>query len=230
MKKLLYRLPAAPGLTTMEVLVEGVPHTFPVYRLVLAPRQWRREGRGGEHEPPRCVLLERHLKGQRWWNRRLWRRLARAPEAVAGRSVGRPLPGSAEQPRAAGRALRRRHRTRLKGHCQGALWPCCTTGGTTIMTAGWARLTVGTAGVAAYAPRVAGSGLCATRAVGLTRNASIFVGDIGTPEVPFQNCNRVDGCKKDTPASFERIERHAPPFTIPRAERSSAARETVPRI
>ena len=48
------------------------------------------------------------LDGGRRWNRRLWRRLARAPEAVAGRSVGRPLPGSAELPRAARRALRRR--------------------------------------------------------------------------------------------------------------------------
>eukprot|EP00964_Phaeocystis_antarctica_P034613 scaffold19718_cov64-Phaeocystis_antarctica.AAC.2 len=36
-----------------------------------------------------------------------WRRLARAPEAVAGRPEGRPLPGSAELPRAARRALRR---------------------------------------------------------------------------------------------------------------------------
>eukprot|EP00964_Phaeocystis_antarctica_P081683 scaffold51110_cov54-Phaeocystis_antarctica.AAC.1 len=51
------------------------------------------------------------LKGQRRWNRRLWRRLARAHEAVAGRSVGRPVSGSAALPRAAGRALRR-HRSR----------------------------------------------------------------------------------------------------------------------
>ena len=50
------------------------------------------------------------LDGGRRWNRRLWRRLARAPEAVAGRSVGRPLPGSAELPRTARRALRRRRR------------------------------------------------------------------------------------------------------------------------
>ena len=47
-----------------------------------------------------------------WMDRRseiggTWRRLARADEAVAGRSVGRPLPGSAELPRAARRALRR---------------------------------------------------------------------------------------------------------------------------
>ena len=60
-----------------------------------------------------------HLDGQRQGNRRLGRRLARAPEAVAGRPEGRPLPGSAELPRAARRALRR-HRSRAgalsKGH------------------------------------------------------------------------------------------------------------------
>eukprot|EP00964_Phaeocystis_antarctica_P124801 scaffold88437_cov84-Phaeocystis_antarctica.AAC.5 len=44
-------------------------------------------------------------------NGRLWRRRARAPEALAGRPVARPLPGSAELPRAARRALRR-HRSR----------------------------------------------------------------------------------------------------------------------
>jgi hypothetical protein len=33
----------------------------------------------------------RHLKGQRWWARRPWRRLAQAPKAVAGRPVARPL-------------------------------------------------------------------------------------------------------------------------------------------
>ena len=36
-------------------------------------------------------------------NRRLWRRLARAPEAVARHPEGRPLPGSAELPGAARR-------------------------------------------------------------------------------------------------------------------------------
>eukprot|EP00964_Phaeocystis_antarctica_P016368 scaffold9049_cov71-Phaeocystis_antarctica.AAC.2 len=41
------------------------------------------------------------LAGQTQRDRRLWRRLDRAAEAVAGRSVGRPLPGSAELPRAA---------------------------------------------------------------------------------------------------------------------------------
>eukprot|EP00964_Phaeocystis_antarctica_P052045 scaffold30429_cov45-Phaeocystis_antarctica.AAC.1 len=49
-----------------------------------------------------------HLDGQRQGNRRLGRRLARAPEAVAGRPEGRPLPGSAELPKAARCALRRR--------------------------------------------------------------------------------------------------------------------------
>eukprot|EP00964_Phaeocystis_antarctica_P087907 scaffold55895_cov39-Phaeocystis_antarctica.AAC.1 len=48
------------------------------------------------------------LTKTRRWNRRRWRRLARAPEAVAGRPVGRPLPASLEPPRAARRALRRR--------------------------------------------------------------------------------------------------------------------------
>ena len=33
-----------------------------------------------------------NLDGQRRGNRRLWRRLARAPEAAAGRPVGRSLP------------------------------------------------------------------------------------------------------------------------------------------
>ena len=37
-----------------------------------------------------------------------WRRYARASEAVAGRPVGWPLPGSAELPRAARRTLRSR--------------------------------------------------------------------------------------------------------------------------
>eukprot|EP00964_Phaeocystis_antarctica_P018366 scaffold10146_cov70-Phaeocystis_antarctica.AAC.1 len=49
---------------------------------------------GDETHRIRCPGLD----GGRRWNRRLWRRLARAPEAVAGRSVGRPLPGSAELP------------------------------------------------------------------------------------------------------------------------------------
>ena len=43
-----------------------------------------------------------NLNGQRRRDRRLWRRLARAPEAVAGRPVGRPLSGSAELPKPPG--------------------------------------------------------------------------------------------------------------------------------
>eukprot|EP00964_Phaeocystis_antarctica_P108511 scaffold73084_cov51-Phaeocystis_antarctica.AAC.1 len=44
-------------------------------------------------------LLLARLRVVRWWKGRLWRRLARAPEAVAGCPVARPLPGSAELPR-----------------------------------------------------------------------------------------------------------------------------------
>ena len=55
---------------------------------------------------PRCAGRTWMATGR--WNRQLGRRLARAPEAVAGRSVGRPLPGSAELPRAAGSGPRRR--------------------------------------------------------------------------------------------------------------------------
>eukprot|EP00964_Phaeocystis_antarctica_P100626 scaffold66222_cov36-Phaeocystis_antarctica.AAC.1 len=51
------------------------------------------------------------LDGQTRGTERLWRRLARAPEAVAGRPVGRPLAGSAELSRAA-RGAQRRHRSR----------------------------------------------------------------------------------------------------------------------
>eukprot|EP00964_Phaeocystis_antarctica_P069346 scaffold42115_cov39-Phaeocystis_antarctica.AAC.1 len=62
------------------------------------------------------------LDGQRQENRRLGRRLARAPEAVAGRPEGRPLPGSAELPRAARRragALPRLHFDHAVGQAQG---------------------------------------------------------------------------------------------------------------
>ena len=51
------------------------------------------------------------LEGQRRSNRRLWRHLTRALEAVAGRPVAGPHSGSTELPRAARRALRR-HRGR----------------------------------------------------------------------------------------------------------------------
>ena len=61
------------------------------------------------------------LEGQRrCWSGRVPRRLARAAEAMAGRPVGRPLPGSAEPPRAARRALRRRS-SRARGAADGAV-------------------------------------------------------------------------------------------------------------
>ena len=50
----------------------------------------------------------RCLSGQWGGNGLLWRRLARAPEAVAGHPVGRPLTGSAEPARTVRRAPRRR--------------------------------------------------------------------------------------------------------------------------
>eukprot|EP00964_Phaeocystis_antarctica_P114314 scaffold78294_cov48-Phaeocystis_antarctica.AAC.2 len=50
------------------------------------------------------------LNGQSLQNWRLWRRLARAPEAVTGRPVADPHPGSVRLARAARRALRR-HRS-----------------------------------------------------------------------------------------------------------------------
>ena len=49
-----------------------------------------------------------YLNGGRQWNRRRWRWLARAPEAVAGRSEAQPLPTSVEPPKVARRGLRRR--------------------------------------------------------------------------------------------------------------------------
>eukprot|EP00964_Phaeocystis_antarctica_P022553 scaffold12532_cov48-Phaeocystis_antarctica.AAC.1 len=61
-------------------------------------------------------------------NGRPWRRIARAPEAVAGRPVGRPLPGSAELPRAARCALRRRRGragAMSRGHFDHAPPPAC---------------------------------------------------------------------------------------------------------
>ena len=59
----------------------------------------------GEDRLDHAAQLGQRLDGQRQCNRRLWRRLARAPEALAGRPVARPLPGSAELPSAARRAL-----------------------------------------------------------------------------------------------------------------------------
>ena len=58
-------------------------------------------------------------------HRRLWRRLARAREALAGRAMARPLPESAKLPRAARRALRR-HSSRAGALPRGGgLWPRC---------------------------------------------------------------------------------------------------------
>eukprot|EP00964_Phaeocystis_antarctica_P152874 scaffold120932_cov48-Phaeocystis_antarctica.AAC.1 len=51
---------------------------------------------------------QRHLDDQKRWNRRLWRWLTRAQEAVAGRPVTGPRPGCLEPPGAARRVLRRR--------------------------------------------------------------------------------------------------------------------------
>ena len=61
-----------------------------------------------------CDACSQLLYGQRRGNERLWRRLARAPEAVAGVPLAGPRPGSTEPPRAARRALRR-HRSRGGG-------------------------------------------------------------------------------------------------------------------
>ena len=56
------------------------------------------------------LLQKPHLDGQRLWNhRQLWRRRARAPEAVAGCPVGRPLPlGVPHRLEPPGKALRGR--------------------------------------------------------------------------------------------------------------------------
>ena len=56
--------------------------------------------------PPLPPREGRLLHGHRRGNGRLWRRLARAPEAVAARPEGRSTPMSARLPRAARRALR----------------------------------------------------------------------------------------------------------------------------
>ena len=59
-------------------------------------------------------------------DRRLWRQLARAPEAVAGHLVAGPHPGSAELPRAARRTLRRcrsRAEPPPRGHFNRAVAP-----------------------------------------------------------------------------------------------------------
>ena len=60
------------------------------------------------------------LHGQRRWNRRLWRRLAQAAKAVAGRPVAEPHCASATLHRAARRALRR-HGGASWGTAEGSL-------------------------------------------------------------------------------------------------------------
>ena len=67
-----------------------------------------------QHRQPQLMC---HLEGQRRWDRRFWRWLARAPEAVAGHRVARPRAGSAELPRAASAPLEGAGAE--LGHCQG---------------------------------------------------------------------------------------------------------------
>eukprot|EP00964_Phaeocystis_antarctica_P055708 scaffold32792_cov59-Phaeocystis_antarctica.AAC.2 len=63
------------------------------------------------------------LHGQRRWNRRLWRRLARAPETVAGHPVARPL---ALNVAARSRQVRPEEaREPTWGTAKRALGPCC---------------------------------------------------------------------------------------------------------
>eukprot|EP00964_Phaeocystis_antarctica_P095444 scaffold61893_cov51-Phaeocystis_antarctica.AAC.8 len=71
----------------------------------LVHREWLRQAGAVHIRPEQSAAC--HLDGQRRRNWRLWGQLARAPEAVAGCPEVRPLPGSAELPRAARRALRR---------------------------------------------------------------------------------------------------------------------------
>ena len=93
-----------------------------------ALRLWRwRQMRQSTHDG--CVQVRLCLDGGRRWNRRLWRRLARAPEAVAGRPEGRPRPGSAGLPRAARRALRRQ--------AQEPSWGAAKRGTLTMLRYGW---------------------------------------------------------------------------------------------
>eukprot|EP00964_Phaeocystis_antarctica_P088224 scaffold56145_cov72-Phaeocystis_antarctica.AAC.2 len=56
-------------------------HPRPLTLRVHGPkaREWQHTQKWPPHQ------LSRRLDGQRRWNRRLWRRLARAPEAVVGR-------------------------------------------------------------------------------------------------------------------------------------------------
>ena len=64
------------------------------------------------------------LNGQRRWNLRLWRRLARAPEAVAGRPVGWSLPWERRASQSC-QARPQEAREPTSVTAKGALWPCC---------------------------------------------------------------------------------------------------------
>ena len=79
--------------------------------------------------------------GRRQWNRRAWRRLTRAPGAVAGRSLARPLPlgglglglelglGLGLGCRAAQCRQERPEEAQeanQPGPCRGGVWACCS--------------------------------------------------------------------------------------------------------
>eukprot|EP00964_Phaeocystis_antarctica_P101217 scaffold66711_cov48-Phaeocystis_antarctica.AAC.1 len=81
---------------------------FSSSRTVARPGQGQGQGRGQGWGQGQAVGAQPDLKGQRWGNARLWRRLARAAEAVAGSPGARPLLGSTGPLRAARRALGRR--------------------------------------------------------------------------------------------------------------------------
>ena len=69
--------------TTPGVSIQGVVEVYLSSKCLAAEVRGVADG-GVESE-------EHHLHGQRRWNQRLWRRLARAPKGVAGRAVARPL-------------------------------------------------------------------------------------------------------------------------------------------
>ena len=71
-----------------------------------AHRGWRQASRARLAGCARRTCTVERSKARR--TRRLWRRRARAPEAVDGVLVAGPRPGSAEPPRTAGRTPRRR--------------------------------------------------------------------------------------------------------------------------
>ena len=71
-----------------------------------AHRGWRQASRARSAGCARRTCTVERSKARR--TRRLWRRRARAPEAVDGVLVAGPRPGSAEPPRTGGRTPRRR--------------------------------------------------------------------------------------------------------------------------